>query len=54
VEVDASRVRRVVVRDASTQRVVGIFDQGTRASRVCGARLELLASDGVRSWVMTP
>ncbi len=54
VEVDASRVRRVVVREASTQRVVGIFDKGRVPSAYARSEFELLASDGVRSWVLTP
>lgn len=54
VEVDASRVRRVVVREVATQRLVGIFDQGRVPAAYARSGFELLASDGVRSWVLAP
>jgi hypothetical protein len=48
--VDTATVRRVIVRDAASRRLVGVFDQGTVPAAYDVAAYEWLVSDGVRSW----
>ena len=50
VVLDTQQVKRVIVRDAATRRVVGLFDRGRIPAAYQGAGFEWLASDGVRSW----
>jgi hypothetical protein len=50
VVLDTAQVRRVIVREAGTRRVVGLFDRGRIPAAYQGAGFEWLASDGVRSW----
>lgn len=50
VVLDTAQVRRVIVREAGTRRLVGLFDRGRIPAAYQGAGFEWLASDGVRSW----
>jgi hypothetical protein len=50
VAVDTTSVRRVLVRDAVSRRLVGMFDRGEVPAQFDGPAYEWLVSDGVRSW----